>query len=188
MGGSRASKWKQFRNVIILFTVSGFWHGANWTFVLWGLVNGLYFAPSMLLGINRRHLEPIDKKKISPSIKETLQIFFTLCMIYSTYIFFRANNINHSKKYFLGILNNYNLESIPATILDQYGLSIMDLVRVLIFVIIMFLIEWVNRDKDYGLYLNQIKYSKARWTLYFIIIFMILWWGGDQKVFIYFQF
>ena len=60
LGGSRGSKIKQVRNVFIIFIVSGFWHGANWTYVAWGFINALYFLPSLLLGTNRNNMETAE--------------------------------------------------------------------------------------------------------------------------------
>ena len=189
MGGSRGTKWNKFKNVLILFAISGLWHGANWTFVFWGVINGLFFAPSMLLGMHRKYLEPISMKRFFPTFSELFQMFRTFWLIAFTYIFFRADNIKHSKQYFNGIIHNYYLDFSPMGIIQQYNLSIQEIIRTFIFVFVMLLIEWINRDKDHGLYFEcKHQYRIIRWSLYFGIIFLILWWAGDQETFIYFQF
>ena len=189
MGGSRGSKWNKFKNVVILFTISGFWHGANWTFVFWGLANGLLFAPSMLLNKNRTHLEPISKKKLIPNLKEGFQMFTTFWLIAFTYMFFRADNLSHSRSYFNGIINNVNLPSLNSGIMNEYGLLITDIYKALIFVLMMLFVEWSNRDKEHGLYFSENnKQPLFRWGIYILITFIIFWWAGDQETFIYFQF
>lgn len=189
MGGSRGSKWNKFKNVLILFTISGFWHGANWTFIFWGLANGLLFAPSMLLNRNRNYLKPISKNKILPSFSELMQIFTTFWLIAFTYIFFRADNIQHSKLYFFSLFNNLSLNPLNFTLLNQYSLSIQEIFRTLLFVVLMLLIEWINRDKDHGLFFSEgSKPTLFRWGTYIILTFIIIWWAGDQETFIYFQF
>lgn len=187
MGGSRGSKWNKFKNVLILFTISGFWHGANWTFIFWGLANGLLFAPSMLLNRNRKYLKPISKNKILPSFSELLQIFTTFWLIAFTYMFFRADNIQHSKLYFFSLFNNLSLNPLNFTLLNQYSLSIQEIFRTLLFVVLMLLIEWINRDKDHGLFFSEGS-KLFRWGTYIILTFIIIWWAGDQETFIYFQF
>lgn len=189
MGGSRVNKWMRFRNLMILFTISGFWHGANWTFVCWGVLNGLFFAPSMLLNNNRRYLEPINKNKIFPSLKEAYLMIQTFSLISFTYIFFRANNIAHTKEYFLGIMHNFNLPFYPARLLKTYSIQSYDIVMMLFFVLIMFMFEWYNRDKDFGLFFAENhKHPIIRWLIYVALIVIITLWPGQTESFIYFQF
>ncbi|MCW3786233.1 MBOAT family O-acyltransferase [Plebeiibacterium sediminum] len=185
MGGSRGSNLNKFKNTLILFTISGFWHGANWTFICWGLLNGLYFAPSMLRGRNRRHLEPISKSKIFPSFKEFTQIFTTFWLIATTYIFFRADNIQHSKQYFLSILSNTEIRESFRFIEN----NLEDFLKAMFFTSILFLVEWINRDKPHGLHgVFEMKPIVVRWGLYLAITFSILIYGGEQAPFVYFQF
>jgi D-alanyl-lipoteichoic acid acyltransferase DltB (MBOAT superfamily) len=189
MGGSRVNKWMRFRNLMILFTISGFWHGANWTFLFWGILNGLFFAPSMLLKKNRKYLEPIGKNKMLPSLKEAYHMFVTFSLISFTYIFFRANNITHSKEYFLDILHNYNLPLYPTKLLGVYGIRSYDIVMMVFFILIMFIFEWYNRDKDFGLFFKENhKHPIIRWSIYVILIVIITLWAGQTENFIYFQF
>lgn len=189
MGGSRGTKWNKFKNVLILFTISGFWHGANWTFIFWGFVNGLFFAPSMLMGKNRIYMEPIDKSRIFPNLKEILQMFLTFWLIASTYIFFRADNIQHSLRYFTSIFKNYNLKIMNPLFMNMYRIELSDIVRTFSFVLLMIVVEWVNRDKPHGLFFpKNHAYRGVRWSSYIVLTFIIFWWAGDQEAFIYFQF
>lgn len=185
MGGSRGSKLNKFKNTLILFTISGFWHGANWTFILWGIVNGLMFAPSMLLNTNRKHREPINPNKFFPTLKEAGQIFITFWLITFTYIFFRADNISHSKLYFFSILNNHNFQNTVRFCLAHKE----ELMLNVFFILIMYFIEWINRTKQHALqnFLTE-KSAIIRWSFYTLIVIFITVFRGDQETFIYFQF
>ena len=77
LGGSKVGTWKKVRNTFIIFLVSGFWHGANWTFIVWGALNALYFLPLLLLNKNRTNLEIVAKGKLFPSIPQLAGIGFT---------------------------------------------------------------------------------------------------------------
>ncbi|SVC13370.1 uncharacterized protein METZ01_LOCUS266224, partial [marine metagenome] len=89
LGGSKGSKWRQIRNVFAIFIISGFWHGANWTFIIWGLLNAIYFLPLLLLNKNRNHLGVVAEGKLFPSLKELYSIFLTFILTVLAWIFFR---------------------------------------------------------------------------------------------------
>lgn len=189
MGGSRGSQWNKFKNVLILFTISGFWHGANWTFIFWGLSNGLLFAPSMLLNKHRIYLDPINKNKLFPKVKELFQMFTTFWLIALTYIFFRADNLSHSKQYFWGLIHNFNKPLLNMNLMSDYKLSIMDIVKCSLFILLLYVFEWINREKPHGLYFDSNKNRTFfRWSIYIALTFIIFLWAGDQETFIYFQF
>ena len=82
LGGSRAGKWKSFRNTLVIFLVSGFWHGANWTFVAWGAYHALLFLPLLLLGQNRRYRDSVAENSFLPSVKELTQMELRFCWSY----------------------------------------------------------------------------------------------------------
>jgi D-alanyl-lipoteichoic acid acyltransferase DltB (MBOAT superfamily) len=109
LGGSRVSKWKGVRNIFIVFLVSGFWHGAKWTFVAWGGLHALYFLPSFLLGTNRKNTENVEEERIwSLSIKEFFQVLFTFSLVTLAWIFFRAESMHQAIGYFSGIGHRLN--------------------------------------------------------------------------------
>ena len=99
LGGSRGTKWKQVRNTMAVFLISGFWHGANWTFIAWGFLNALYFLPLLLLNKNRHHLDVVASGKILPSIKETFMMFITFGLTVLAWIFFRAQSVAQAVDY-----------------------------------------------------------------------------------------
>ena len=101
LGGSRGETWKKIRNVFVIFLVSGFWHGANWTFIAWGGIHALLFIPSFILGTNRKHLEVNNsaKETVLFQIKNILQALFTFIVVTLAWIFFRANSIQDAINY-----------------------------------------------------------------------------------------
>ena len=97
LGGSRNGKWLAVRNTFIIFLVSGFWHGASWNFIIWGLLHALAFMPLLLAGLNRRHLkEIVAKDRFLPSIKEIRQMVTTFAFVAFAWIFFRMNTVSEA--------------------------------------------------------------------------------------------
>ena len=99
LGGSKMGPWKKVRNTFIIFLVSGFWHGANWTFIAWGLLNALFILPSIILKTNRTNLDIVAQGKTFPSLKEVGQIALTFSLTTFAWIFFRSESIGGALKY-----------------------------------------------------------------------------------------
>ncbi len=178
LGGSRGSLKIKVRNIFVIFLVSGFWHGANWTFIVWGLVNAIYFMPLMLLKKNRINTNNVAEGKLLPNFVEILQIFITFLLTLIAWIFFRSETLNGAFNY-LSIVFSSSLFVFPQI------QSILFLLVLTIFI----LIEWVQREKNHALELSQFSLPKlVNWSFYSAIIFVILIYGGKQHDFIYFQF
>ena len=107
LGGSRGGTWMKLRNTFIIFLVSGFWHGANWTFIIWGGLNALYFLPSMLLNKNRMNLGTVAEGKLLPSVKDLLNMSITFALTLFAWIFFRAENVQHAFQYISQIFSSF---------------------------------------------------------------------------------
>jgi alginate O-acetyltransferase complex protein AlgI len=177
LGGSRGSKLKQVRNVFIIFVVSGFWHGANWTFLAWGFINAMYFLPSLLLGTNRTNMETAELHWDFNSIKVFFSILGTFSLSCLAWIFFRANSIQIAFDYIENIFTNGNFTS---QFLQNQRYSSELLVLVLAFV----LVEWNSRYKIEPI---SGKYSWLKMSLCLLAI-IALGTYADYKEFIYFQF
>lgn len=181
LGGSRVSKIKVVRNTFVIFVVSGFWHGANWTFIVWGALNAIYFLPLLFFKRNRRNMETVAPGKILPSAREFLNMIATFSLTLFAWIFFRAESVGHAFAYLAGICNK-SLFTVPSVLSLKMILVIIILVGFILF-------EWLNREKEFALERKKKQTPKVfRWALYFGIVFAIMWFGGSSQDFIYFQF
>jgi len=182
LGGSRGGTWMKVRNTFAIFIVSGFWHGANWTFIFWGGLNALYFLPLLLLKKNRVNTDTVARGKHLPSFKEFYQIGITFSLTVLAWIFFRAENIEHALSYLSTILSK-SIFSIPHFLGMRMALTTLILISIFI------VVEWLGRDEQFAIENISVKWGKPyRWTFYLIIIFLIIIFGGKQQEFIYFQF
>tara|TARA_R110002073_G_scaffold72537_1_gene177586 strand:- start:608658 stop:610094 length:1437 start_codon:yes stop_codon:yes gene_type:complete len=178
LGGSRGGTWMKIRNTFIIFLVSGFWHGANWTFVAWGALNALYFLPLLLLNKNRINADTASQGRILPTIKEFFQIGVTFFLTVIAWVFFRSATIADSFSYLNEIFSK-SIFSFP----EIYPKSLF------LLILLFTLVEWIQRIKQHALQLNSLKTPwYLQWLGYYIILFLIFFYGGSQQEFIYFQF
>ncbi|MFA9389449.1 MAG: MBOAT family protein [Prolixibacteraceae bacterium] len=183
LGGSRGSTLKKVRNIFIIFIVSGFWHGANWTFIAWGTLNAIYFLPLLLLNRNRSHLNIVAQGKILPTLKEFSFMLITFCMTVFAWIFFRAANIEHAIRIIAEIASP-SIFSLPKLLL------IRKLYITLILVFIFILIEWLGREQKYAIANFGLKWKRPfRYVMFYAFVILILYFGNfSENQFIYFQF
>lgn len=182
LGGSRGGTWMKVRNTFIIFIVSGFWHGANWTFIIWGLLNAIYFLPLLLTNNNRNNLDNIATGRFLPTIKDFSRMLLTFSMTVFAWIFFRANSIEHAMSYISRIFYT-PLISMPSEIFSQDGFLTMFLLLIFCF------IEWVGREGQFALSnLDKIENKYYRWPIYILIIISTIVFSGSSQSFIYFQF
>jgi D-alanyl-lipoteichoic acid acyltransferase DltB (MBOAT superfamily) len=178
LGGSRGGVWAKVRNTFIIFLVSGFWHGANWTFIAWGFLNALYFLPLLLTNRNRRNVGVVAAHEMLPSFKDFINVMFTFTITVFAWIFFRADTIGHAIQY-IGDIFTTDLFEVPKIFPK----------KIIILIILFLCIEWFGRSRQYALENFAVNKPKViRWTLYIIICFLILISGGEEQDFIYFQF
>ena len=181
LGGSRGGKWNKIRNVFIIFIISGFWHGANWTFIIWGALNALFFLPLLLTNKNRNNLEVVAQGKVLPSLKELFSILFTFSLTVFAWVFFRAENLSHAVQYILDVFKN------PGSFLLVSVYMKHKVILLLLFLFV--LVEWFGREGQYAIAHIGIKWKRPfRYALYYVIIISIIWFGGKEQQFIYFQF
>jgi D-alanyl-lipoteichoic acid acyltransferase DltB (MBOAT superfamily) len=182
LGGSRGGTWMKVRNTFIIFIISGFWHGANWTYIVWGVLNAIYFLPLLLTKNNRNNLDTIAQGKNLPSIKELSLMLLTFSLTVLAWIFFRARNIEHALNYISEIFSP-SLFSVPNFSGINRALLAIFLVGVFV------LIEWIGREGQYAIEKLGLKWKKPlRYGMYYTIIAAIIWFGGNEQEFIYFQF
>jgi D-alanyl-lipoteichoic acid acyltransferase DltB (MBOAT superfamily) len=182
LGGSRGSNAMKVRNTFIIFIVSGFWHGANWTFIVWGALNALYFLPLLITKNNRNNMEVVSGKYL-PGFKEFGLITLTFSLTVFTWIFFRAENISHAFSYIGGILNE-SLFDIP----EFEGR--LKALRTIILIAFFVLAEWFGRKEKFAIAnLAKVNKKAIRWSVYCLIMFLIaMYMQTEETPFIYFQF
>jgi alginate O-acetyltransferase complex protein AlgI len=181
LGGSKGGTMTKVRNTFVIFIVSGFWHGANWTFIVWGALNAIYFLPLLLAKKNRSHLGIVAEGKVLPNFRELLQILSTFFLTLIAWVFFRADNIGHAFQYITEIFSP-TLFVIP---------EVLSIKMILTFLLIGFFIlcEWVQREKQHALQFAGRKSGVfTRWAFYFGLVVAIVWLKGNVQDFIYFQF
>jgi alginate O-acetyltransferase complex protein AlgI len=183
LGGSKGGLWMKVRNTFIIFLVSGFWHGANWTFIVWGGLNALYFLPLLLAKKNRNHLGSVAEGRHLPSLRETISILITFGLTVLAWIFFRADDIGHAMNYLSGIFS-ISLFAVPEFAGKTFALT------TFILIIIFMIIEWFGREKEFAIeFMGKGWKKKYRYAFYYLIIIAIMIFGNfEDNEFIYFQF
>ncbi|MDB4498133.1 MBOAT family protein [Gammaproteobacteria bacterium] len=184
LGGSRGGKWLTIRNTFIIFLVSGFWHGANWTFVIWGLFHALLFMPALLMQRNRRYVNhSVAQGHFFPTIKETLQMLLTFAFVTFAWIFFRAPSVYDASQFIVQLTHWGHLNEMIETFRESGNTFYLGPKIILLIVI-----EWLLRDKQHGLALPKTLPQIIKLPLYVVLIYFILFNHGQAVDFIYFQF
>lgn len=170
-------------SIIITFILIGLWHGANWTFALFGLYHGLLYVPLIVSGMmikkNRIHINILGL----PVIKDFGKMLLTFLLVTFGLIIFRADSIIQFYGYIVHICSP-SILSVPKVL----GITNVTMLLSVVFILIMLILEWKNRDKEYGLDISSIKYSLLRYCIYFCLFILVYYFGADASSFIYFKF
>lgn len=178
LGGSKCGIVTKIRNTFIIFIISGFWHGANWTFIIWGALNAIFFLPLMLTDRNRKNTNTVAENKLFPSIREIGAILLTFGLTTFAWIFFRAENIEHAYDYIYSIFS-------PTLFMFPEVFPIKTILLVIFFVAL----EWLGRNGQYAISdLGKTWKPIFRYAFYYAIVFAIFLFKGSNQEFIYFQF
>ena len=182
MGGSRCSKPRVALNTMVIFLVSGFWHGANWTFIAWGAFHALLFLPLILTGNNRKYKEIVAPGRILPSFKEFWQILLTFSLVTIGWVIFRADSLSQAWSFFVGVCHWNSIGDISVFFKDDF------LIRA-VWIAIMLFVEWIDRGEEHGLSMRGVRHRAVRYAIYFAVILVtILYFDDGSPKFIYFQF
>jgi alginate O-acetyltransferase complex protein AlgI len=182
LGGSKGGVCMKVRNTFIIFLVSGFWHGANWTFIIWGLLNALYIMPSIVFNTNRNNIDIVARGKYLPSIREIFQIAITFGFTVFAWIFFRSETVFQAFDY-IGSIFSKTIFTIP-----EFRFRTKASIT-LVLTAVFFLLEWIGRENDFAIQKLGFRWnSKLRWGFYFVLVFSIFYFAGKEQVFIYFNF
>jgi D-alanyl-lipoteichoic acid acyltransferase DltB (MBOAT superfamily) len=178
LGGSKGSNAMRVRNTFIIFLVSGFWHGANWTFITWGALNALYIMPSIVFKTNRSNIDIVARDKLLPTVRDFFSMLITFCLVVFAWIFFRSKSVTDAWVYISKIFS--------ATLLTSPSVF-PKILFILIFIFIT--IEWLGRRQQYAIaQCNVVMPKTVRWAVYYLLVFAIFYFGGAKQQFIYFQF
>ena len=183
LGGSRCPKAKIVRNTIVVFLLSGLWHGANWTFLVWGAYHALLFLPLILRGKNRKHLNLVAEGRLLPTWKETGQMFLTFLLVTVGWIVFRAESVVGAWTWIRAICSR-SLFSLP----EMYSLR--SIVPAVASIPALLVVEWLRRGEEHAL--KPIAGRKALTTLLYLAVFISVFVAAVSQqgnpAFIYFQF
>ncbi|WP_306419742.1 MBOAT family O-acyltransferase [Salinimicrobium profundisediminis] len=177
LGGSRVGEWYRIRNILIVFLLSGFWHGANWTFLIWGGIHAALFIPLLITKTNRKYLNPKHSNSIFPSFRELLKILGTFSLVTFAWIFFRSESVSAAFEYIKRIFMSlkFDIEYLP---IERFS------VELVLLLLIFIGFEWFHRMAEHPFT------GKLKWLKITVVVFMLLTLGvySDYQEFIYFQF
>ena len=178
LGGSRGTKRQSIKNVFIIFLMSGFWHGANWTFIFWGFLHALFFIPLLVVGKNRNNITIVSSKNFKTSIINIFQIIITFALVTFAWIFFRSDSINFAFAYIHKILS-FSLFTFPKIFPKT----------VLGYIFLFLIIEWYGRNESFAIEKFGTNWKKIyRIIFYYALTILILYFYGKDYQFLYFQF
>ena len=179
LGGSRCGRWRQVRNTFAIFLTSGLWHGANWTFVLWGAFHALLFLPLLLAGRNRRRLGMTAEGRALPSAGEAAGMAGTFLLVLLGWVLFRARSAGEALRWYGEMFN-------PCTFGALHGLP-REVVTALLGAAGMFAAEWAARRGQHALS-RLPRMRLARWAAYYVLLWLVVFYAPGSQTFIYFQF
>ncbi len=192
LGGNRVTIQRRYFNIFITFLLSGLWHGANWTYIIWGGLNGVYQILSHITLETRKKIVCIFKINKISIIHKTVQVIITFSLTMFAWIFFRAANIYEAiyiiKKLFISIFNIHRLFSITQIANSLKDFKKFDFVLSFLLIIFLIIVELVQQKIVIRKTIDK-KFPYLCWTIYYIGIFTIIILGQFTKAqFIYFQF
>ena len=178
LGGSRCGSWKKIRNTFAIFLVSGFWHGANWTFIAWGAFHATCFLPLLLAGKNRKYTSDIVAEgRLFPKFAELWGMLLTFFLAVIGWTFFRAPSMSEAVVWFGKMFTFSDLNIVQN--------SASTILRALPPILVLITIEWANRRFE----IPRLPCSRiVRWIVYLTVFWIVCWWRSPIQVFIYFQF
>ena len=181
LGGSRCAQWKVIRNTFIVFGVSGLWHGANWTFVCWGLYHGCLIVIYKLLHINTKDKDILSAGRWLPTVKDMCRVVVTFLLVVVGWVIFRAENISQAWDF---------VSRMFLTAFDDFHFRLGS-INTFMAILLLMIVEYLQRNKGHVLQFpdNRVfRCSSVRYTLYACIVLLMFFYAGEVQTFIYFQF
>ena len=190
LGGNRSKSWRWQFNLFLTFLVSGLWHGANWTYVVWGALNGFYLILSAWTTKFRRTLCRISTLDQHGVLHKYVRILMTFTLVCLAWIFFRSSNLSDAWYILTHMFQGLHKGFVPSGVYRvlQMGLSRSDLVIAIFAILFMEIIHAIQRHRHIRHMLAE-RPIWLRWSVYYVVVFGIIFLGVFQKQqFIYFQF
>lgn len=185
LGGNRGGRWTSIRNTCIIFLVSGFWHGANYTFIIWGAIHALLFLPLLLRGTNRLNTATVAPGRWLPRPREFVAMLLTFALVTFAWVFFRAADLGNAWDMISGVASGYAHAPLQIARLPWVLLT----TPVALFILLMLVLEWLQRDRQHALAdLERFAGRPLRWASYYALLLVVLYHSGEEQTFIYFQF
>ena len=181
LGGSRCPKYRTVFNTITVFVISGLWHGAAWTFVVYGIMHGLMCSFHVVTGIKAKYEHNVGYGRLLPSMKELGMMLLTFTLVSLCRVLFRAQDLGMGIDFYSHLFNF----STFAHVGNVVGVKALAVCALLI------AIEWVKRDCNHPLEFvghGLLAYKGMRWALYIVIACITFFCQAGQQDFIYFQF
>ena len=181
LGGSRRGRARTILNTLAVFALSGLWHGADWTFVLWGLYHALLFIPLVLLGASKCK-DTVAHGKLLPSLREFTSMLVTFLLVNFGWILFRAPDMTS--------FGTFASRLFSPTLFSLDGLTKRMLVM-LLWCAGLLLVEWLQREREHVLQIDGYRIfttQASRLALYALLVCLIFYFAGQVQTFIYFQF
>jgi len=170
------TKLKVMRNIVVIFLITGIWHGANWTYISWGLANALLFVPLIYVK-RRKHRKPVAHGRIFPSWSEAFFMLWTIIQCTLIFILFRSPTLTHAAHIYGELLDFGDIGMVR---IPDFRFA---------FVALLFVVEWFQREQDHGLDFTRRKPATwLRWVIYISVVYLTLLYGGQASDFVYFQF
>jgi D-alanyl-lipoteichoic acid acyltransferase DltB (MBOAT superfamily) len=180
-GGSRCAQWKVVRNTFVVFGISGLWHGANWTFVCWGLYHGCLIVLYKLLHINTKDKEILAAGRWLPTIKDMCRVVVTFLLVVVGWVIFRAETIAQAWDF---------VSRMFLTAFDDFHFRLGS-INTFFAVLLLIIVEYLQRNRVHVLQFpdNRVfRCSPVRYVLYACIGLLLFFYAGEVQTFIYFQF
>lgn len=178
LGGSKCSRQRTIFNTFVVFIICGIWHGANWTFIVWGIYNAILFVPYILF-FKGKTKKTIDNSTKIISISDAVQILFTFTLVTIGWILFNSPSLTAGVNFILGCFNTSIFE-IPS------GIGLSNITAILLVMLAVFVLEWFQKDKEFALLFKSPKWFKV--LVMYAIIAMLVFNRAGSSDFIYFQF
>jgi D-alanyl-lipoteichoic acid acyltransferase DltB (MBOAT superfamily) len=181
LGGSYGPKWQHARNILITFIVSGLWHGANWTFIVWGALCGILYLPMLFRKKPDKNMVGTTHSHLLSGLWELLQMASIFAMFALVMIIFRSASLELAWDYFIHLFRNIGRDTTSSFALLK--------IKPLALILLLLVAEWLQRSKQHALQIDRLS-TTVRWSIYVAALVLFLYFGefNSDVQFIYFQF